>query len=317
MGNATLLMMVRRTSWRGLAVAGITCAGPLGCGATVGSEQPAAQGGSAHDGATPIVPSDGGSGGAVEKGVAGSAGSNGGVRRAPGSDSSNSPTTEVNESAEPELITQTITRDSTYYYVTYCNDGTGSSGSTFTIKLTNTATDESFVSNPLYPFSVPAPGTCATTGGFTCGLIGDPTCSQCVSVQASVDSDDTVAESDESNNDLTAAFDCAPTEDLFPRAITRDSTYYYVTYCNSGAASSGSTFTVKLTNTATDESFVSNPLYPFSVPAPGTCATTGGLTCGLIGDPSCSLAIAVSGAVDPDNTVAESDELNNQMIVAF
>jgi subtilase family serine protease len=233
-----------------------------------------------------------------------------------GRDSTPLPVTEPNEGAQPELTAQTITRDSSYYYVTYCNDGTGASSSTFTIKLTNTATDESFTSNPLDPFSVPAPGACATTGGFTCGLIGDPNCSQCVSVRASVDSDNGVAESDESDNDVTASIGCTLT-DLVPQSITRDSTYYYVSYCNNGAGTSDSKFTIKLTNTATNESFTSNPLYAFSVLAPGTCATTGGFTCGLIGDPTCSLPITVSAHVDPDNTVLESDELNNAMTVAF
>ena len=254
--------------------------------------------------------------GDVEEAPAGSAGLAAGGRRTIGRDSNHLPPPQGTAGAQTELAAQAITRDSTYYYVTFCNNGMASSGAGFTIKLTNTASDESFTSNALYPFAVPAAGTCATTGGFTCGLIGDPDCSQCVSVRASVDSDNSVAESDESNNDLTAKIGCTLT-DLVPQKITRDSTYYYVTYCNNGGATSGSTFTIKFTNVASNESFTSNSLYPFSVPAPGTCATTGGLTCGLIGDPTCSLPIAVSAKVDPDNTVVESNELNNTMIVSF
>ena len=200
MGHTALMAKVRRTSWRSLALAGITSAGPLGCGA-VGPEHPAAQGGSAQGGSA-----QGGSVGGVEEAPAGSAGLPAGGRRAIGSDS-HLPPPQGNGGAQPDLAAQAITRDSTYYYyVTYCNNGTGTSGSTFTIKLTNTASDESFTSNALYPFAVPAPGTCATTGGFTCGLIGDPTCSLPIAVSAKVDPDNTVLESNELNNAMIVSF---------------------------------------------------------------------------------------------------------------
>lgn len=215
----------------------------------------------------------------------------------------------------PDLVVESITRDASYYKVRYCNVGTSSSSSTFTIKLTNTLTGESFTSNSIYPYSVPAPGTCATTGGFTCGLIGDPSCSKCMRVEAEVDSGKRVTEASESNNRQTATIGCLP--DLVISEITREAPYYRVKFCNNGLGTSSSTFTVQLTNASTGESFTSNPLYPYSVPAPGSCTTTGGMTCGLIGDKYCEAAIDVIGKVDPANSVTEGSESNNALTVGF
>jgi hypothetical protein len=346
LGGSCSARRVQRARWLVLhasVLASTATAGSLGCGGTVSSEQRAAQGGSAQGsstqggsaqgsstqgGSTQGGSAQGGSaqGGSAQGGSAqggsgevrdaapaGSGGLASGVKRSPGEDAKHSP---IGEGAEPELTTQAITRDSSYYYVTYCNDGAGSSDASFTVELTNTATGESFTTNPLYPFSVPPPGTCATTGGITCELIGDAGCSQCLTVRASVDSSNTVTEADESNNDLTLSIACG-TPDLVPQAITRDSTYYYLRYCNEGTGTDAATFTVGFRNTATGESFTSNSLYPFSVPPPGTCAITGGLTCGLIGDPTCSLSVSVEAVVDADRTVVETDELNNAITVAF
>ncbi|MFO0577771.1 MAG: hypothetical protein U1A78_27510 [Polyangia bacterium] len=217
--------------------------------------------------------------------------------------------------SRPDLIVESITRDATYYKVRYCNVGTGSSSASFTIKLTNTLTGEAFTSNPIYPYSVPAPGTCATTGGFTCGLIGDPSCSQCMRVEAVVDSGRRVTEASESNNRQTATIGCLP--DLVLSDITREAPYYRAKVCNNGLGTSSSTFTVQLTNASTGESFTSNPLYPYSVPAPGSCVTTGGMTCGLIGDKVCAASIDVTGKVDPVDSVAEASESNNTLTVGF
>lgn len=215
----------------------------------------------------------------------------------------------------PDLIVESITRDENYYKVRYCNVGTSSSSSTFTIKLTNTTTGESFTSNSLYPYPVPAPGACATSGGFTCGLIGDPSCSQCMRVEAEIDSGKRVTEASESNNKLTTAIGCLP--DLVITGITREAPYYRVKYCNKGLGTSSSTFTVRLTNASTGESFMTNSLYPYAVPAPGSCTTTGGITCGLIGDKYCEDSIDVIGKVDPVNSVAEASETNNTFTAGF
>lgn len=75
--------------------------------------------------------------------------------------------------------------------------------------------------------------------------------------------------------------------------------------------------TAQLTNASTGESFTSNPLYPYSVPAPGSCTTTGGMTCGLIGDKYCEAAIDVTGKVDPVYSVTEASESNNTLTVGF
>ncbi len=229
---------------------------------------------------------------------------------------SNNGMTNVIGCLDQDLTVRSITRDATYYYVTFCNTGTATSSAKILVKLTNTATNQSFTSNSNYPYSIPAPGTCVTTGGFTCGLIGDTACNECMSVQATVDSENTAPERNESNNTATQTFGCN-LPDLVATSITRSSTYYYVTFCNQGSASSDATFVVTTTNDTTGQSFTSNPYYPYSVPAPGTCVTTGGLTCGLIGDPQCNLKGAVSAVVDSANTLVESSELNNGFTVSF
>jgi hypothetical protein len=105
--------------------------------------------------------------------------------------------------------------------------------------------------------------------------------------------------------------------DLIADAITRDALYYYVEFCNVGTAGAVEKFTVLLTNTNTNQSFESNPLYPFDVPPPGMCMMTGGFTCGLIGDSACNLSITVKATVDPQQAVVEADEGNNEFTVAF
>jgi hypothetical protein len=115
--------------------------------------------------------------------------------------------------------------------------------------------------------------------------------------------------------DVTA--DAAPLPDLTPTAITRDQTYYYVRFCNIGTAGSDASFTVELVNLDTDASFESNPLYPYAVPPPTGCNMTGGLTCGLIGDPLCNAHIRVEAIVDPAGHVIESRNDNQTLVVSF
>jgi hypothetical protein len=106
-----------------------------------------------------------------------------------------------------DLTAEELTRDELYYRVTYCNRGTAPSSSTFTVLLVNEGTGTSFESNPLYPYDVPAPGTCATTGGFTCSLVGDPACgSSSIRIRADVDTRDTVDETREDDNSITRTF---------------------------------------------------------------------------------------------------------------
>ena len=64
-----------------------------------------------------------------------------------------------------------------------------------------------FESNPLYPHTVPAPGTCDSSGGFTCGLIGDAPCTAMgISVQADVDLHHSVPDSNPADNFITVNF---------------------------------------------------------------------------------------------------------------
>lgn len=106
--------------------------------------------------------------------------------------------------------------------------------------------------------------------------------------------------------------------DLVITQIIRERAYYYrVTYCNTGGSASISGFTINLKNLNSGQSFETSTLYPFSVPPPGTCAVTGGITCGLIGDPDCNLPITVEGHVDFRNTVTETSETNNKLTVSF
>jgi hypothetical protein len=113
------------------------------------------------------------------------------------------------------------------------------------------------------------------------------------------------------------ASDAAPLPDLTPTAITRDPNYYYVKFCNIGTAGSDASFNVELVNLDTDASFESNPLYPFAVPPPTGCNMTGGLTCGLIGDPQCNAPIRVQAIVDPEGHVMESRNDNQTLVVSF
>ncbi|RLG15376.1 MAG: hypothetical protein DRN71_01475 [Candidatus Nanohalarchaeota archaeon] len=104
--------------------------------------------------------------------------------------------------SKPDLVLDDIYYDgTTYIKVKYCNVGDDSSDSDFLIKLRNEGTTDEFAGNPSYRFSVPAPGECDVTGGFTCALIGVD-CGQRVTVSAVIDWEGRVEESDEDNNKL-------------------------------------------------------------------------------------------------------------------
>ncbi len=104
--------------------------------------------------------------------------------------------------------------------------------------------------------------------------------------------------------------------DLKADGITRGLSYYKVQYCNRGEVhAEGMFFRVRLTNVATSETFETPPA--FIVPLPDICTETGGITCGLIGDPDCSLEGEVFAFVDSSNVIEELDEANNQLVIAF
>ncbi|MBU3905052.1 MAG: hypothetical protein KJ906_02815 [Nanoarchaeota archaeon] len=103
----------------------------------------------------------------------------------------------------PDLIVSNVYYDGpSYIFVDYCNIGNGSSASDFLIKIQNQSTGLEYGGNFLYRFPVPAPGTCATTGGFTCGILG-LTCGDLINISVSIDWEKRVNESDETNNMLS------------------------------------------------------------------------------------------------------------------
>ena len=106
--------------------------------------------------------------------------------------------------ALPDLVAEAITRDGSYYRVQFCNRGLGVADGLFRVQLINVASGDTFDTAAAH--AVPAPGMCALTGGITCGLIGDAACDLAGDVRAVVDSDDAIAEADETNNGLTVMF---------------------------------------------------------------------------------------------------------------
>jgi len=95
--------------------------------------------------------------------------------------------------------------------------------------------------------------------------------------------------------------------------------YYYgsgyisVKYCNKGTAMSTGNFLVKLRNEATGKEYVGNPYRRLIVPAIGACSKTT-VSCHLIGI-ACGSSATVSATIDWENTVQESNENNNQLIM--
>ena len=104
-----------------------------------------------------------------------------------------------------DLVVSDITRDAYYYKVRYCNEGTQTSADQLLVKIKNKDTGASFESNYLYPYGIPDPGQCITTSGFTCGLIGS-SCDDEITVEATVDSRNTVLETNEDNNTYEKSF---------------------------------------------------------------------------------------------------------------
>ncbi len=112
---------------------------------------------------------------------------------------------DANADLLPDLTVEAITRDALYYVVQYCNRGDGVGASTpFRVRLSSLTTSGAFQTGAV--FTAPAAGTCAMTGGITCGLIGDPGCELAGGVVAEVDSSRVVVELNESNNTFAETF---------------------------------------------------------------------------------------------------------------
>ncbi|XXF78752.1 hypothetical protein P2318_03050 [Myxococcaceae bacterium GXIMD 01537] len=99
----------------------------------------------------------------------------------------------------PDLTVGDIWRAGGSYYVSYCNRGSGTSATAFTLKVTNTATGRSFQPGPGLPLAVPPPGRCAVTDAIDCSILG---CGS-VRLNAYVDTTFNVFETNEGNNHLT------------------------------------------------------------------------------------------------------------------
>jgi hypothetical protein len=100
----------------------------------------------------------------------------------------------------PDLILTNITADNDYLRVEYKNQGKGVTGGDFLIRVRTGK--ESFDGNYFYRFAVPPPGHTAQTGGITLGLIGLKP-GDIATVEATIDYEDRVRETDRTNNSLT------------------------------------------------------------------------------------------------------------------
>lgn len=102
----------------------------------------------------------------------------------------------------PDLVVEDVYYDDTYIKVKYCNRGIGTGSGDFLVKIKSEQTGKEFSGNSNYRFNVPAPGTCAETGGFTCDLVG-VSCKDKATISATIDWEGRVSESNENNNSLT------------------------------------------------------------------------------------------------------------------
>jgi hypothetical protein len=97
----------------------------------------------------------------------------------------------------PDLVITDIVHDGPYLRVKYRNASAGASGADFLIRIE--ANGNKFDGNSYYRFVIPPGDTEQTTGGFTLGLVGIKPGTE-VSVAATIDWEDRVRESNESNN---------------------------------------------------------------------------------------------------------------------
>jgi hypothetical protein len=88
-----------------------------------------------------------------------------------------------------------------------------------------------------------------------------------------------------------------------------------VLVCNVGLGSDPGMLRVRLAHLSTGDAFETGPV--FGVPVPGECVETGGITCGLIGDPECDKTGNVLAFVDSGEDIVEKDETNNTLGVLF
>jgi len=100
----------------------------------------------------------------------------------------------------PDLVITDIVPDGPYLRVKYRNASAGATGADFLIRIE--ANGKTFDGNSFYRFVVPPGNTEQTSGGFTLGLVGIERGTE-VSVKATIDWEDRVRESNESNNEFS------------------------------------------------------------------------------------------------------------------
>jgi hypothetical protein len=108
--------------------------------------------------------------------------------------------TYTNEGPLPDLVITDIVHDGPYLKVKYRNASPGATGADFLIRIESNG--RSFDGNGYYRFAIPPGNTEQATGGFTLGLVGIERGNE-VSVSATIDWEDRVRESDESNNQFS------------------------------------------------------------------------------------------------------------------
>ena len=187
-------------------------------------------------------------------------------------------TQSCNSGIPPVLSITNITADTGYIYATYKNNGTTTDGK-FIVEFS--ANGKKFATNYYYPFSIPAPGANATTGGVGFELIGLAK-TVTANITATVVWQGTMpAGTASSTFSKTIRIPDDP-PNLAITNITTDPNCIYVTYVNNGGTGTGvGSFEVK-TSTST-RTFTTNYNYPYSVLAHGTSSRTGCITSGLLG----------------------------------
>lgn len=119
---------------------------------------------------------------------------------------------EVDQSLLPDLVIKNLyyRGPSPHLYVEYCN--VGKSAPIEEAFLIKAETDAGiFPGNSGYPFFIPQPGECKTTGGFGIGLIGAKE-GETKDVTVTIDWENTVREANEENNTTTKKIEFYPTE---------------------------------------------------------------------------------------------------------
>lgn len=105
-----------------------------------------------------------------------------------------------------------------------------------------------------------------------------------------------------------------PQPDLVVEDITRDQSVYKVRYCNRGQGLSSAKMAIRFQNTTSQKTFDTQAT--LSVPAPGQCLETGGITCALIGS-NCTDEVQLTATVDGTGVIPESNETNNSFSKSF